>query len=47
MSGFVAAGVLGVAGVTALLLAPRESVRVGVAPMALGDGAGVSVHGMF
>jgi hypothetical protein len=38
VSGFVAAGVLGVAGVTALLLAPRESVRVGVAPVAGGRG---------
>ncbi len=43
IAGFVAAGVLGVAGVTALVLAPRAPVRVDVGPTANGQGWAGSV----
>lgn len=46
IAGFVAAGVLGAAGVTALVLAPRSPVRVDVGPTASGRGwaAGVTLR---
>lgn len=47
VTGFVAAGVLGVAGVTALLLAPRAPVRVDAGPTADGRGWAGSVSLRF
>ncbi|MEZ4410845.1 MAG: hypothetical protein R3A52_30840 [Polyangiales bacterium] len=47
ITGFVAAGVLGVAGVTALLLAPRAPVRVDAGPTADGRGWAGSVSLRF